>query len=395
MHKLFLVLMFSLTTKFSFTQDVFRDRLVYQLPAMERVSIKEKIVYRTINDTALSFDIYYPEHYNRSKPLPLVIFNNGVGSLDVPRWGVYKDWAKLIAASGMIAVNHQARNGNALDDDEALADYIVAHSQELGIDKEKIALWTCSANARAGTRMAFKSRPQIFKVLVVYYGIIDSLGQMRQDIPVLLVRAGLDAQFINNGIDNFLQAALTQDIRIEMINFLQGTHAFDVFTKTDESRNIVKRTVAFLNENLHKPPTDKNFTLTNKNFMWLMTNGQAKKALDEFRKARSMYRSDSSFNGFFNAVIREDVINADAYYLMQHQQQEVALETFKLVVETYPESPNAYDGVADCYEAMGNKAEALRYSKIAIEKLAQAKNINPQFADAIRQSAQDKIKRLE
>ena len=390
----FFVTALLLSAKLLAAQNVFTDGLVYQIPAMDKVDIRQNIVYKTVNDTALHFDIYYPEHFDHSKSLPLVIFNNGVGSLDVPRWKIYKDWAKLIAANGMIAVNHQARNATALQDDEALTDYLVAHSAEFGIDKNKIALWTCSANARAGTRMAIKTRPDEFKVLVVYYGIIDSLGEMRQDLPTLVVRAGLDMIFINNGIDHFVQASLAQDARVELINFLNGMHAFDVFTKTDESEDIVKRTVIFLKENLDKPSPAKNFTLTNKNFLWMMENSQSQKALDEFHKAQIMYRSDSSYNPFYNAVLREQALNVIAYTLLQEHKNPEALRTFELVVKTYPESPNAYDGMGDYYEAVGNKQEALRYAKMAIEKLGHAKDIDPQFANGIRKSAEDKIKRL-
>jgi len=391
----FFVTALLLSAKLLAAQNVFTDGLVYHIPEMNMVDIRQNIVYKTVGDTALHFDIYYPQHFDHSKPLPLVIFNNGVGSLDVPKWGIYKDWAKLIAANGMIAVNHQARNATALQDDEALTDYLVAHSAELGIDRNKFALWTCSANARAGTRMAIKTRSEAFKVLVIYYGIIDSLGEMRQDLPTLVVRAGLDMIFINNGIDYFVRASLAQDARVELINFLNGMHAFDVFTKTDESKDIVKRTVTFLKENLNKPSPGKNFTLTNKNFLWMMENGQPQKALDEFHKAQVMYRSDSTYNPFYNAVLREQALNVIAYTLLQEHKNPEALKTFELVVKTYPESPNAYDGMGDYYEAVGNKQEALRYSKMAIEKLAQAKDIDPQFANGIRQSAEDKIKRLQ
>ena len=54
-------------------------------------------------------------------------------------------------------------------------------------------------------RLAYKTKPELIKALVVYYGGPDSLGQLRQDLPTLLVRAALDAQFINKGIENFLQ----------------------------------------------------------------------------------------------------------------------------------------------------------------------------------------------
>src|ERR1700730_4482062 len=261
----FLLLMFFLP---AFQQDIFSSKIVYQVPAMKQARVKEKIVYRSINDTSLTFDIYYPGDFNFKTNLPLVVFNNGVGSLDIPRWGVYKDWGRLMAANGLIGITHQSRGGAALADCEALIDYLVQHASSLNIDAERIGLWTCSANTRAGMRLAYKSRPDAIKALVVYYGAPDSLGELRQDLPLLMVRAGLDVQFINMGIENFVQAAMVQDVRIELVNYLQGTHAFDIFTNTDESRQIIKKTVDFLKNNLtQKAFPSKAFVLTNRNFM--------------------------------------------------------------------------------------------------------------------------------
>ena len=129
-------------------QDFFTRGLVYQTPAMKNVIVKEANVFRSVNDTALTYDIYYPPGFNFKQQLPLVIFNNGVGSMDVPRWAIYKDWARLMAANGLIAVNHQSRSANSLQDGEELLDYLLQHAKSLNIDTAKIGVWTCSANAR-------------------------------------------------------------------------------------------------------------------------------------------------------------------------------------------------------------------------------------------------------
>jgi tetratricopeptide (TPR) repeat protein len=318
-----------------------------------------------------------------------------VGSLTIPLWRVYKDWGKLIAARGMIAVNYQARNDRGLVDGNSLIEYLRINGSALHIDTANMAIWTCSANTRVGMRLAMDPEKTFIKSLVVYYGSPDSLGKLRQDLPTLMVRCGLDAQFINMGIENFLQQALVQDMRIELINYLKGTHAFDIVVNTDESRVIIDKTIDFFKENFNNPfTTPKEFVLTNRNFMWLMNTHQPAKALDEFRKARDKYRSDSTFNPFWNSVIREDVLNANAYWLLQHDHMPEALETFKLMVESYPESPNAYDGLADAYEASGNKQEAIKNAETCLQKLDKAANIDPQFKERIRQSANDKIKRL-
>lgn len=316
--------------------------------------------------------------------------------MTIPLWRVYKDWGKLIAAKGMIAINYQARNNSGLEDGAALIEYLRNQGTELSIDTAKMAIWTCSANTRAGMRLAMDSQRTFIKSLVVYYGAPDSLGKLRQDLPTLMVRCGLDAQFINMGIENFVQQALTQDMRIELINYIKGTHAFDVTINTDESRAIIDKTIDFFKESFDKSyGKPKEFILTNRNFMWLMNTHQSDKAVAEFRKARDTYRADSTFNPFWNAVIREDVLNANAYWLMQHDHLPEALEAFKLMVETYPESPNAYDGLGDAYEAAGNKPEAIKNAEICLQKLDTATDLNADFKERIRESATNKISRLK
>lgn len=395
MRKTYLLSMLLVCTSFCRSQDIFTRGIVYQLPAMKNVIIKERISYLNIHDTTLTFDIYYPPGFNFKKDLPLVIFNNGVGSMDIPRWGVYKDWAKLIAANGMIAINHQSRRAASLEDCEALLGYLQKNVKQLNIDPGKIGLWTCSANARTGMRMAYKTRPGIIKALVVYYGGPDSLGQLRQNLPTLMVRAGLDAQFLNTGIDNFIQSSLQQDIRIEMINYVNGIHAFDIFTNTDESRDIIVKTVEFLKKNLFSPVTKNDFVLTNKNFMWLIMNGQLQNAITEFGKARTMYRADSLFQPFYNGVIREDVLNANAYWLLNNQRQADALEVFKLAVESYPESPNAYESLSEAFEAAGNKEEAIRNAELCLQKLSSVNNMEQGFKERVREGAEKRIQRLK
>jgi len=377
-------------------QDIPSDPIVYQVPEMNKVIVKQNIVFKKENDTSLMLDIYYPPSFSFKTATPVIIFNNGVGSMTIPQWRVYKDWAKLMAVKGFIAVNYQARQNNGLTDGASLLEYLHSHGTSLNIDTSKMAIWTCSANTRAGMRLAMQPQRTYIKSLVVYYGSPDSLGQLRQDLPTLIVRCGLDAQFINTGIENFMQQAFAQDMRIELINYIKGTHAFDITTNTAESRAVIDKTIGFFNENFNNTfATPHEFVLTNKNFMWLVLNNQSEKAFTAFRKARDRNRADSSFNGFFNAVIREDVLNANAYWLMQHNHLREALEAFKLNVETYPESANVYDGLADAFEAAGDKTEAIKAAQTCLQKLDKDTNIDPEFKERVRQSAQDKINRLK
>ena len=392
--RLLLLIMFALCVFNSnaHSQNILDSRLVYQSPEMQKVIINENKVFATVNDTTLSFDIYYPPAFEFNKNLPVVVFNNG-GIMEIPRWGIYKDWARLIAANGMIGINYQSRSGRGLPDGELLLDYLLKNSTELKIDQEKIGMWTCSGNARTGMRLAYSSRKNIIKSLVVYYGGPDSLGQLRQDLPTLVVRAGLDAQFLNTGIDNFIQSALQQDAQLEVINYVRGIHAFDAFQPAEEANTIILKTVSFLKKSL-ATPSKTDFVLTNKNFMWLIMNNQLPKAISEFRNARRINRADPNFQPFYNAVIREDVLNANAYWLKRNGRQADAMELFRLAVESYPESPNAYESLSEALEDEGNKTAALQNAQICLQKLPTAQNMNENFKQVVKRGAEERISRL-
>ena len=397
MQKFFSLVAAIIATSFAFAQVTERP-MIYQVPEMAKVQVTRGIEYRKMNDTSLKFDVYYPPAFNKKSKLPVVVFNNGAGGMELPQWRGYSDWAKLIAANGMIAILHQTRPNRttAIEDCGAVLDYVKAHAAELHIDGDRMAIWTSSANTPRGTRLALKPGRDYIRALVMYYGGPDSLGQMRQDVPILVVRAALDAQFLNIGIDNFIQAALIQDARLEVINYLNGIHAFDIMDHSDEAKSVIKRTIEFLKRNLENPvPVAKELTLTNRNFMWMMHTGQSKEAIAAFRKAVVRYRADSTFNGFWNGVIREDILNANAYYLLRNGKPSEALEAFKLIVETYPNSPNAHDSLGDAYEALGNKSEALSEAEKTLQLLDATTDMNEQTKARIKKSAEEKIKRLK
>jgi hypothetical protein len=136
MKKLFFLIIATLTWNVCAAQfDPLTTSLVYQEPGTEGVIIQTGIKYKTVNDTTLTFDIYYPPVSKPTDALPLVIFNNGVGGNAVPTWKVYKDWAKLAAVNGIVAVNHQSRNGKTLKDSEDLVDYLQQHASDCGLIK--------------------------------------------------------------------------------------------------------------------------------------------------------------------------------------------------------------------------------------------------------------------
>src|ERR1044071_502787 len=101
--------------------------LVLHQPAMDKVTVEEGKKFMAANDTTLVFDIYYPQGFDKKQQLPVVVFVNGVGSMELHRWKIYQDWGRLVAANGLIGVTYQTRRNHAADDSERMLDYLGAH----------------------------------------------------------------------------------------------------------------------------------------------------------------------------------------------------------------------------------------------------------------------------
>lgn len=375
-------------------QDVITRPLVYQIPAMEKVQIKAGNTYKTVRDTALHFDIYYPENYQNKGNLPLVVFIN-LGSMEIPTWRVYKDWAKLVATRDMAAVVYQCRGNSSLKDTEDLIEYLRNQAGSLHLDPERIGLWACSGNVRNGFTVAMQPNREYLRCLVLYYGVHpENTAITRQDLPIQLVRAGLDAMRLNDGIDRFLAQAMLQDLRLEFINYLEGMHAFDIYNNTDESREIIIRTLDFMQKHLRKTPAQPRYILTNKNFLWMMQNGQQEKALAELRKAREYYKTDPSFHPFFNAVARENMLNEIAYTLLQDKKYMESIQVFELTAEFYPNSANAWDSLSEACEAKGDKDRAKTAAQKALDLLDQDTTLDANFRATVKASSEARLKRL-
>src|SRR5712692_4139049 len=159
-------------------QDDFRPkRIVYAIPDMEQAIEQKDITYKTIDDNELKLDVYYPPDYEGEARLPTVIFVHGDGPADFLKdakdWGSYVSWGQLIAASGLIAVtfNHRSTEWltqlyEAASDVDDLIQYIRDNSGMLGIDADRLSIWTCSAGSHIVLRSALRISPPYMRCVV-------------------------------------------------------------------------------------------------------------------------------------------------------------------------------------------------------------------------------------
>lgn len=245
--------------------EVIAQDLVYQLPGMDRVTVRANLPYKKTETGELTLDVYYPLDYAEGTTRPAVVFINGVGDRPGSKlkdWNVYRQWGRLIAASGWIAVTFDARgpDAQARIDIRDLFQYLRASGAKLGLDPNRLAAWVCSANVFPGLPYLMEEADAGVLGAVVYYGWAEP-ARFRRDIPVFLVRAGRDSPRLNEGLDRLFGRAVAARAPWTLVSAPDSHHAFDVVDETPESRRVMRETLAFFREVLSPPPPAPSPTL--------------------------------------------------------------------------------------------------------------------------------------
>ena len=261
-------------------KELAHKRIVYSVPGMSRVRVRRDLTYKRVAGAELKMDVYSPTGA-RGARRPAVIFIHGgripPNLLTTPKdWGAYVSFGQLVAASGFVGVtfNHRFYTWDSLADSQAdltdLIAYVREHAESLGVDRERIVLWSVSAGGIFLSR-PLKERPPYVRCVVAYYSELDLQGQrasappsvtdetLKEFSPVyhlsrgdkgfppfFIARAGLDDPAMNSGIDRFVQAALSKNLTIEVLNHATGHHGFDVEDDNERSREIIRRTLDFI-----------------------------------------------------------------------------------------------------------------------------------------------------
>ena len=116
-------------------------KVVYEIPGMTDVPVRQDIPYGSTDEGPLTFDLYSPLRGARH---PVVVFVSGFPDyLGSPMLGCklkemasYISWRQLVVASGMSAVTFTSRE--PAGDLQTLLGYLRQHAEELGIDATRI-----------------------------------------------------------------------------------------------------------------------------------------------------------------------------------------------------------------------------------------------------------------
>jgi tetratricopeptide (TPR) repeat protein len=83
------------------------------------------------------------------------------------------------------------------------------------------------------------------KAAVIFYGAAP-VREFRRDLPLLIVRAGLDRPALNILIDSLASLALSQNAPVTVLNHAGGHHAFEIVDDNAGTRAAIDQAIAFL-----------------------------------------------------------------------------------------------------------------------------------------------------
>ena len=262
--------------------DITKLPVVLTLPGMSDVSVRRDLVYSRESGESLRMDIYYPPKALANDALGVVILVTGhadpvieaaVGC-KLKDSESYISWARLIAASGVIAITYT--NREPLNDIASLLEFLDANAQGLGIDVSRTGLWSCSANVPCALSQLMSERKSHRCAAFLYGFMLDSNGRtfvadaaaqsgfaapnanktiddIRSGVALRIVRAGADQiPGINKTIDDFCAGALKRNLPITLVNHPEAPHSFDIFDDSESTKAIIQDVLDFFVLHLSK-----------------------------------------------------------------------------------------------------------------------------------------------
>ncbi len=260
-------------------EEIVNSPVVLKLPGADKVRVTQDLRYSTAGDPNLLMDVYSPPGLKNGERRPVVLFiHGGAGSESRPKdWGIYRDWGRLAAASGLVGVTFTHRLGfpkpflqDSAADVAAALDYVRANAPKFGADPDRICLAAYSAGGPLLTVGWDEKRPYVRCLVAVYafldiqqsslhrdnepaervrqFAMIEHLAEPRaKEIPMLVARAGRDAiPTMNDSIDRFIARAIAENANVVVWNHPTGVHGFDNQNDDDRSREIIGAILEFV-----------------------------------------------------------------------------------------------------------------------------------------------------
>ncbi|HTV66355.1 MAG TPA: alpha/beta fold hydrolase [Bryocella sp.] len=274
-------------------------------------------------------------------------------------------------------------------DIDAAYEYLVSQP---GVERDAIGVGGASCGVNNSIQTAIR-HPEV-RSLVLLSGNTNYDGRqlLRHDtkMPVFLAYAD-DDEFKPTIVAVQWLYEITADPDKKLVSYTKGGHGADIFRVHPELMTAVTDWyVTTLIKTPGKAPAASDpVTISPEVHVLNMIDqpGGAAKVQAQLEQAR---QRDPKANLFDQATV-----NFMGYEHMQAGDMKGAIEILKLNAYAYPNSPNVYDSLGDAYLATGEGDLARQNSKKALALLSSDTADNQQLKDAIRASAEGKLKQLD
>jgi hypothetical protein len=219
------------------------DAFHHPVPDSARYVVRRDVPYATVAGRPIRLDYYRPSRLAPGERLPLIVFLNGRADRSMRSEPIYTGWAKAAIARGFAAMNPDAASEFAAGLDSLLA-FTAAHAHELRVDPDRVGVFAASGNVNSALPVLSDPMRTGIHAAALYYGW-GEVAAFRPDLPLLVVRAGLDRPGVNEDIEQAIAAALRSNAPLTVINVPGAHHAFEVFDDTPATRATIERTFDF------------------------------------------------------------------------------------------------------------------------------------------------------
>ena len=109
---------------------------------------------------------------------------------------------------------------------------------------------------------------------------------------------------------------------------------------------------------------------------------------------------DYFVNNFDNLKVEYNIddaadLNIMGYFLMNRDRLDEALAVFKFNLHLYPHVANCYDSLAECFMNRNENEQAIKYYKLAYEKIPSDTSATDEFKQFLKEGIEDRLEELK
>lgn len=260
-----------------------------------------------------------------------------------------------------------------------------------GVKRDVIGVGGASCGVDNSIQTAIR-HPQEVKSLVLLAGSTGVAGRKfisQSQVPVLAGVADDDEFPLSIDAIEWI-FSLSPATGNRFYHYAKGGHGAEIFAVHPELRDAIVEwyRTTLIKSPGHAPANKEHWQAPPQIQMLTVIDqpGGAQQARAKLEQAR---KSDPKA-----VLFSEATVNILGYEHMQAGDVKGAIEILKLNAEAFPDSPNVYDSLGDVYLADGQKDLARQSSQKALEMITSDSADDEPRKQAIRQSAEQKLKQL-